>query len=407
MSNVSAFTNSNLALPKAWKLRPLGDIASVTMGNSPPGKSYNDTGEGMPLINGPVEFSDGPFGLTKKTKFTTSPTKTCNKGDFLICVRGSTTGRTNIAADDACIGRGVAAISAKTSQRYLNHFIRTLEKKIHSSGRGSTFPSISQTQLVELLVPVPDFGNAQQNLAEQERIAGILDKADSIRRKRQQAIGLTKQFLRSTFLDMFGDPMTNPKGWPIEKLCDVVAEGAAVCYGIVQCGPHMEDGIPYIKTSEMSRETLGPLETFSRTSREIAAKYKRSTLETGDLVFANRATIGAVVKVPEYLSGANLTQGTSRISPGPRVTSDYLLWLLRTQRMQAWFDRWAKGATFREITMTQLRLTPIPVPPLDLQEDFAALAARLSRAKSGFNNAIKDSDNLFNSLVQRAFRGNL
>jgi type I restriction enzyme S subunit len=60
-------------------------------------------------------------------------------------------------------------------------------------------------------------------LSEQKRIAGILDKADAIRRKRQQAIGLTEQFLRSTFLDMFGDPVTNPKNWPVE-----VAEKVAV-----------------------------------------------------------------------------------------------------------------------------------------------------------------------------------
>src|SRR5205085_4287702 len=81
-----------------------------TLTQSPPGDTYNTTGEGVPLINGPVEFSAGPFGRTVVNQYTIAPTNFCEEGDLLICVRGSTTGRTNVAAFRACIGRGVAAI---------------------------------------------------------------------------------------------------------------------------------------------------------------------------------------------------------------------------------------------------------------------------------------------------------
>ncbi len=77
------------------------------MGQSPPGDTYNENNEGVPLINGPVEFGPDPFSETIIGKFTTAPSKMCKKGDLLICVRGATTGRTNIAGFDACIGRGV------------------------------------------------------------------------------------------------------------------------------------------------------------------------------------------------------------------------------------------------------------------------------------------------------------
>src|SRR5439155_1636751 len=96
----------SLELPNGWARCSLIEVAEIEMGNSPPGNSYNERGEGVPLINGPVEFSPGPFGPTIKSKFTTNPTKRCRKGDLLICVRGATTGRTNIAVFDACIGRG-------------------------------------------------------------------------------------------------------------------------------------------------------------------------------------------------------------------------------------------------------------------------------------------------------------
>ena len=98
-------------LPDKWRSACLGEIADIVMGNSPPGDSYNDEGIGTPLINGPVEFSDGPLGKTLRKKFTTSPAKMCKESDLLICVRGSTTGRTNVAGFEACydLRRGGAA----------------------------------------------------------------------------------------------------------------------------------------------------------------------------------------------------------------------------------------------------------------------------------------------------------
>ena len=155
-------------VPKNWKWARLADIADVIMGQSPPGDSYNSNGEGVPLINGPVEFSQGPFGETQRTKFTTAPAKMCKSGDLLICVRGSTTGRTNIAAFDACIGRGVAAIRAYFYQTYLNYYVLAQRRQIYDLGTGSTFPSVSQDRIRELLVPFPP-------LAEQRRIVAKVE----------------------------------------------------------------------------------------------------------------------------------------------------------------------------------------------------------------------------------------
>ena len=97
-------------IPQSWRWVRLGFVTNVLMGQSQPGETYNQRKEGIPLINGPVEFSEGPFGITVLNQYTTAPTKLCKKGDLLLCVRGSTTGRTNVAGFDACIGRGVAAL---------------------------------------------------------------------------------------------------------------------------------------------------------------------------------------------------------------------------------------------------------------------------------------------------------
>lgn len=244
-------------------------------------------------------------------------------------------------------------------------------------------------------------------LSEQKRIADILDKADAIRRKRQEIRASDRHLLLSIFDEMFGDPIANTMQWPIDRLDKVIAEGTSVSYGIVQCGPEFEHGVPYIRTSDMTNEILGPLESFGRTDPKIANKFKRSALSTGDLVFANRASIGAIVEVPEYLAGANLTQGTTRISPGPMVNRHYLMWLFRSVSMQRWFDRSAKGATFREITMGRLREAPVPVPPLALQEEFSRRYMAVNRLTQRWDTTLERSATLFDSLVQRAFKGKL
>ena len=183
--------NALYLLPKEWEWVMLGEIAEIAMGNSPPGDTYNEIGEGVPLINGPVEFSNGAFGYTIKSKFTTKPTKFCEKGDLLVCVRGSTTGRTNIAAFEACIGRGVAAIRSKVHQPYINYFILSMRQKIYDLGTGSTFPSISQHHLVTFLVPLPPLAEQRRIVARVDQLMTLCDELEAkLARQQKDGAGL-------------------------------------------------------------------------------------------------------------------------------------------------------------------------------------------------------------------------
>ncbi|MCG8620161.1 MAG: restriction endonuclease subunit S [Desulfobacterales bacterium] len=137
-----------LGLPEGWAACKLRDVCTISMGQSPKGNTYNDRGKGVPLVNGPVEFGgNNPFDKTTAVKYTTSPTKMCKKGDLLLCVRGSTTGRTNVAGFDSCIGRGVAALGAFIDQDYFNYTILYNRDNFHKSGSGSTFPNISYDKI--------------------------------------------------------------------------------------------------------------------------------------------------------------------------------------------------------------------------------------------------------------------
>jgi type I restriction enzyme S subunit len=164
--------------PTGWKAMKLSEVAFVEMGNSPPGESYNTSGDGIPLINGPVEFSKPPDGPTIKSKFTTAPTRLCKKGDLIVCVRGATTGRTNIASFDACIGRGVAAIRGYDCQQYINLFMIDVGKDLLSAGQGTTFPAINMNDLRDLPIDIPSLAMQRYIVDNFVRIAGLCDSLE-------------------------------------------------------------------------------------------------------------------------------------------------------------------------------------------------------------------------------------
>ena len=164
-----------IVVDPGWPMVDLGQVCEITMGQSPPGVSYNTIGEGVPLINGPVEFGPDPFSHTIVNQYTTAPTKFCKMGDLILCVRGSTTGRMNIAGYSGCLGRGVAAIRSKDSQLWINHIINSLRDKIYQLGVGSTFPNITSKNLASLKVPVPPLAVQQAIIARIETEQKLVD----------------------------------------------------------------------------------------------------------------------------------------------------------------------------------------------------------------------------------------
>lgn len=171
-------------IPKKWGLQQLSAVADLVMGQSPPGDSYNFNGIGTPLLNGPTEFGiEHPFPI----QHTTAPTKLSQKGDILLCVRGSTTGRLNLADQEYCLGRGLASVrglKGKTDTKWLYYQFLRLQNKIYNiaSGGGTTFPNINSESIKRLPVPYPQ-------LAEQQKISQILTKIDLDINKQQEVKG--------------------------------------------------------------------------------------------------------------------------------------------------------------------------------------------------------------------------
>ena len=161
-------------IPVDWNVKKLKYVAKIIYGISPKETSYNDQAHGTILVNGPLEYSKTDFGKTRSLKWTTEPTKIIPKDSLLFCLRGSTTGRMNIAHDDVCIGRGVCAIRSEINQKFLVYCMTLIRLYIQDQISGSTFPSVTKDDVDNFVVPFP-------NIEEQNEIVHFLDmKIESI-----------------------------------------------------------------------------------------------------------------------------------------------------------------------------------------------------------------------------------
>lgn len=159
--------------------------------------------------------------------------------------------------------------------------------------------------------------------------------------------------------------------WVIFPLANVVRADKPIVYGIVQAGPECPGGVPYIKSTDVRGNIV--LSSLSRTTREIADRYRRSVVVPGDIVFSLRGNIGELAIVPPGLLEANLTQGTARISVNDRALNDYIAFALHEPALRRRIIRLGKGSTFQEISLETLRKIEIPLPPLSEQRKIAEI----------------------------------
>ena len=247
-------------------------------------------------------------------------------------------------------------------------------------------------------------------LDEQRRIAAILDKADAVRRKRKEAIALTEDLLRSAFLEMFGDPVTNPKGWNTttlgKVLVDIESGWSPKCdpreaekeeWGVLKLG-----AVTYGEYNESEHKTLLPEHT-PRPDIEV---------QQGDLLFSRKNTyelVGASAYVYQTRPKLMLPDLIFRLCCKAEADSVYIWQTLSQKTVRSQLTRLASGSSgsMPNISKSRLRTLTIPVPPLSLQQEYRSVAHGLWMNRQRQEKNCELIENLFNALLQRAFRGDL
>lgn len=192
-----------------------------------------------------------------------------------------------------------------------------------------------------------------------------------------------------------------PNGWSENSLANIVKE--KISYGIVQAGPHVVGGIPYIKSSDV-RGVIIP-ERLQCTSKEIHYKYRRSAVHPGDIVFSLRGNIGESAIVPENLLEANLTQGTARISVAKDHNNVFYYYQLQSANLLKRINALSKGSTFKEISLEELRKVKVLSPPYKEQNKIGQILSTWDKAIVATEQLLENSQQQKQALMQQLLMG--
>lgn len=393
----------------SWPLGRVSDIAEVISGYAFKSEWFG-AGEAKVIRIG--DLKNGRIDLKGAETFDENANQVreqfrIRRGDILMALSGATVGKIAIAdsnAEGAYLNQRVAAIRGlhPENSEYLKFvFTGTPLQKLLMNAGGAAQPNLSPKDLAGMEIPLPP-------LAEQKRIAAILDKADAIRRKRQQAIQLADEFLRSVFLDMFGDPVTNPKGWAITSLTSHGSFKNGLNFGKGEAGNSLRYlGVGDFKSLSTIDDvcSLGSIVLNTLPSRDYL-------LENGDLVFVrsngNKALVGRCITVypdnePLTFSGFCIRY---RIENGD-VESEYLNYLFRSPSMKQAMLKGGQGANIQNINQKILAALEVPLPPNALQKKFSKIVQVYRDSKVHLDLSIADAKSLFAVISQKAFSGEL
>jgi type I restriction enzyme S subunit len=433
---------SNL-VPLGWVIDSLENLTeSITVGHvGSTSAYYRDEGvlflRTGNLSGGKVDTADAKY-ITRE--FHESLKKSMlREGDVLV----SRVGYTGSAAivpknfpESNCANIIIIRSNETVFPKYLHLFINSpvAERQNASFSIGSAQSVLNIGSIKKLVAVIPP-------LIEQQKIAAILTSVDEVIEKTQAQIDKLKDLKTAMMQELLlptenggvgtkqasADAALNnstagresyiphtefkdspvgriPKSWEVVSLENLVKDDKKITYGIVQAGPHCEGGVPYVRVSDMGSRHLTK-KGMLLTSPEIAKKFGRSAVCAGDIVYALRGMIGHVHIVPSELEGANLTQGTARISPSGNINTGYLLWAMRSPYVALQNDLEAKGSTFKEVTLASLRQIQIAVPSDEEQQFISSSLSSIESKLYAVEDKLEHSKLLKKALMQDLLTG--
>ncbi len=328
----------NIAHISSFPIVPLGEVAEIIAGQSPPGESYNNAGTGTPFYQGKTEF--GEIFVGEPTKWTTDPRRFADEGDILMSVRAPV-GPVNLTTSRVCIGRGLAAIrpGKKILTTYAFHILHSLETRITGSA-GATFASINKRDIENIEIPLPSLDAQEEIVAEIEGYQRVMDGARAVVENYRPHVPI--------------DP-----DWPMVAIGEVA------------------EVIPGQSPPGRSYNTTGDGEPFYQGKTEFGSMFieepekwttePRRFAEKGDIVMSVRAPVGPV-NLTKF--SVCIGRGLAAIRPNnDRLMTRYVFYVLRGMEAKI---IGSAGSTFASINKKDIARIQVPVPPLETQQAIVA-----------------------------------
>ena len=394
----------------SWETGVLGEICDVRDGTHDSPKYQN---EGIPLvtsknlINGSIDFTSANL-ITGEDHTKISKRSKVDNGDILYAMIG-TVGNPSIVNTDTVFSiKNVGLIKFKEgSQIYNRYLIFALDsdfvkRQILRESKGGTQKFVSLKVLRNLKIPLPP-------LPVQKKIAAVLEKADALRGQCQQMEQELNTLAQSVFLDMFGDPVKNPKKWDIEKFENYIEYigdiGSNGSNATISANLEMLDEENYalmVRTTNFNKKDF--TDNVKYVSKKTYDFFKKSQIFGGEIIMNKIGSAGQFWIMPELNKPVSLglNQFVIRLK---NLNTDYLFYYLSTEFGQKVIQSKLNGATTKSITKGAVKELPLMLPPIELQNKFSEF---IQKNKALAPNKLQiELENNFNSLMQRAFKGEL
>ena len=370
----------------------LDSICELNMGQSPNSSSYNEKGNGLPFFQGNADF--GVLNPTARI-WCDAPTKIAKNGDILISVRAPI-GSLNIADCECCIGRGLAALSVKEDlcrKQYLWYALASKVDELNSKGTGSTFKAISKGVLAETELHLPP-------LEKQDNISCELDLLTQLISLRKQQLAKLDEMVKSRFVEMFGDPVSNPHRYPKVPLSELAEIKIGPFGSLLHKEDYIANGHALINPAHIV-DGKTSINTNLSVSDEKFSELSAYHLQIGDVVMGRRGEMGrcAVVHTDGLLCGT----GSLLIRTKGDVTADYLQKIISFPSFKKTIEDMAVGQTMPNLNVPIVSRFQIIKPPIEVQEAYYTFVKQTDKTKQTIQQSLDKLETLKKALMQKYF----
>lgn len=396
----------------SWSLSSLGELVTIKGGGTP-SKKVDEYWDGNIPWASVKDLKSNKISRTVDSisllGVKESSTNLIPSGTIITATRMAL-GKFAINEVDMAINQDLKALFIKNADTvdrdYLIRFLESKSQFIDAEGKGATVKGVTLDFLKAIEIPLPP-------IEEQKRIAAILDKADAIRRKRQQAIQLADDFLRSVFLDMFGDPVTNPMGWEMRSITDLVSKDK---YSLKRgpFGGALKKEI-FVEEGYLVYEQYHALNNDFSFARYFIDESKYQELNafkvhSGDIIIScSGVNLGRLAIVPEESSEGIINQALLKVKlDNSKMLNEMFVNIFTHPNFKREFFGDSRGSGVPNFPpMSAFKEFGFIAPPIELQYKFLEVLEKFKSMTSRIQNSSQLAHDKFNSVSQKAFAGEL
>lgn len=440
-------------LPEGWGETILDAIGDWSTGGTPSRKRRDYYGDGIPWVKS-GDLNDGILSSTDeqitKVGLDNSAAKIQQKGTLSIALYGATIGKISVFDIDAATNQACANCNVNSeviSTWFLFYFLMSQRGALVERGQGGAQPNISNSIVREWTISLPPLVEQKRIVAKVEELLTQvkaakerLDKVPTILTRFRESVlaaacsgRLTEEWREGHTGIETGQQLLNrinprrsqsspelnygpteppeiPSAWSWVDIKSICESERAITYGVIKLGPHVDGGIPVLRSSDVRWLRIDPNE-YKCTSQEIADSYSRTYLKGGEVLVTVRGTLGGVAAAPPELAGHNISREVALLPVYGELNPKYLCYGIGWEWSQKWLAEKVRGVAYQGVNIRDLKELPIPLPPLEEQHEIVRRVETLFKLADAIEQRVETArakvEKTTQSILAKAFRGRL